>query len=255
MKHFTRILRINSPQISLPLYIHFFGFSPDTARTQYLAHTCSRQFCLCSVSITRSLVHTPHAQSLATASLIARQPKDSPLHYKLYRLWAQESSLSAGHCLYRRERTPLLSADRLLSGRELAPLPYAHCLAVGWLPCHPLMSNREMASSPSACCLAVGWPLHHLLNCLAGTWLPCHLLTVSPGHGSLTICLPSRHGMAPLPPTRCLAVGKHCHPLHLCEETPSLSTRHLAVRLPAGKLPMGRLSSGRLPLATGLWLI
>jgi hypothetical protein len=45
------------------LYIHFFGLNPDASRTQYLTHRCTRQFRLCSVSTTVSLVHTKHAPS------------------------------------------------------------------------------------------------------------------------------------------------------------------------------------------------
>jgi len=75
-KHFTRILRINFSQISLFLYIHFFRLSPDATRTQCLARTCTRQFRLCPVSITVSLVHTEHILLLAAATPTARQPKD-----------------------------------------------------------------------------------------------------------------------------------------------------------------------------------
>ena len=184
-RHFTRILRINSSQISLFLYIHF-GFSPDATRTQYLAHKCTRQFRLRSVSITRSLVHTPQNLSLAATKLVARQPKDSPLHYKVCCLWAQESSLSAGHSLYRRERTPSISAVRSLSRLEMAPLPYARCLAVGWFP------------SPSARCLPMGWLPRHPLT--VSPWkdliaIRCSL-TAPPWGESLTIRSPSRREAA-----------------------------------------------------------
>ena len=39
---------------------------------------------------------------------------------------------------YPHERTPSLSADRSLSRQDVALLPSACCLAVGWLPHHPL---------------------------------------------------------------------------------------------------------------------
>ena len=133
-----------------------------------------------TMTLSQSLLllgHTPHTMSLAAASPVTRQPKDSPLCYKLCRTWAQEFSPSAGHALYRCERTPSLSADRSLSRREMAPLPSARCLAVGWLR--------------------------------------CHLLAVSPWDGSLTIRLLSHHGMAPLPSAHCLAVERPHRPLLL----------------------------------------
>ena len=76
-----------------------------------------------------------------------------------------------------------------------------------------------MAPSLSACCLVVGWLPRHLL--VGSPWK-----TESPSAARFQL-------------------------LH--EETPSLSSRHLALRrLPAGRPPMGRLSLCRLsPLTTG----
>ena len=233
-KHFTRILRISFSQTSLSLNIHFFGLSPDANRTQYLAHRCTRQLRLRSVSVTRSLVHTTHNLSLTAASSVARQPKDSPLYYKLCRLWAQESSLSAGHSLYRRERTPSLIADSSLSRRGhgspaicslyccgTAPSPFTRCLAMGWLPHHLL------AVSPWDGSLAIGSLTHR-------------------GHGSIVICLLSRRGKTSSPSAvRSFATSPWVDSLAI--RSPS---RREAV--PAGRLPVCSLSSGRLlPLAAG----
>ena len=140
--------------------------SPDANRTQYLTHTALPSYTNTLSQSLLSLVHTPYTLLLAASSPVAHQPKDPPkdslLHDKLCRLWAQESSLSAGHSLYRRERTPSQSADRSLSRCEMAPLPSACCLAVGWLPHHPAvspwdgsliirsLSRRGKTSSPSA---------------------------------------------------------------------------------------------------------
>ena len=89
-------------------------------------------------------------------------------------------------------------------------------------PSQSTHSRRRMAPSPSS-------------HRLAGTWLPCSLLSLS------------RRGMSPSPPTHFLAVERRRHPLRLHEESPSISARHLAVRLlPAGRQPVCRLSSGRL---------
>ena len=246
-EHCSRILRIILSQISLFLYIHFFELSPDATWTQYLAHRCTKQFPLRSVSITRSLVHTPHTWSLTAASPFAHQPKDSPLHYKLCCLWAQESTLSTGHSLYCRERTPSLSNDR-----EIAPLPSAHCLAVGRLPRHSLtvlpwdgslaicsLSGRGMASLPSAASSpSLREETPSLSVCrLARTWLPRHLMDASYITVRIFRCYPLavslRHGS--------LAIRFML--LYRCEIIPLLSACHIAVRrLPAGILPLGRLS-------------
>ena len=145
-KHFTRILRINSSQISLFLYIHFFGFSPDATRTQYLAHTCTRQSHLRLVSITMSLDHThccspPQLLLLvspricsrircSTKSSVACEPKNP--HYLL--------------------DTPCIA----VRGLPHYPL-IAHSLTVGWLPRHPLAVS-QWKNLIAICCSSAASP-------------------------------------------------------------------------------------------------
>jgi len=143
-KHCSRNFKNYCVQISLFLYIHFFGLGPDAAETQYLTHTNQFHF----------------------HSVIGHSPDSSPLHYKPCCLWAQE----------------------LVADEHLNPSLSSHCLAVAWLPCHPLdVSCIAVRMTPSP------FPVSLWGGSLAIHSLPHHGKTSSPSavalwHGSFAIC-------------------------------------------------------------------
>jgi hypothetical protein len=133
--------------------------------------------------IARTQYLTQTALSSSTFTL-SHSPDASPLHYKLCHLWAQV----------------------LVAGEHQNPSLSSRCLAVIWLPRHPLtaslwhgslairsLPHRDMAPSPSAHCLAMTWlPRHPLVAC-GITVLSLHLPKETPGEGNSMDRLSFRH--------------------------------------------------------------
>jgi len=145
-KHCSLNFKNYSVQISLFLYIHFFGLGPDAARTQYLTHTAPTSSTFTLLWNTRPMlcrsttspVACEHRNRLPVNTRIPRYPPAVlPWHGSLAIRWTP--AVSPWEWVHR----------HLLSCCGVASSPSAHCLAVERLHRHPL-SYCDMAPSPSS---------------------------------------------------------------------------------------------------------